>query len=80
MTFATDGTNLSLPLPQTPLHVLEGANSSPFFFRPTTTVIPEERSMLKTILSGKDPNLTTGFGVVLTPFAKNVSALCSYHV
>ena len=28
--------------------------------------------MLNAVLSGKDPDFSTGFGVVLTPFAKNV--------
>ena len=72
MSFPTDGDNVSLPLPQTPLQVIEGANSSPFFFRPSISTIPEQRSMLTTALSGKDADFSTGFGVVLTPFAKNV--------
>ena len=75
MSFPTDGDNVSLPLPQTPLQVIEGANSSPFFFRPSISTIPEQRSMLTTALSGKDADFSTGFGVVLTPFAKNVPSL-----
>ena len=52
--------------------VIEGNNSSPAFMRPSSSVIAEERSMMQTILSGKDPSFSTGLGIVLTAFAKNV--------
>ena len=55
--------------------VIEGNNSSPAFMRPSSSVIAEERSMMQTILSGKDPSFSTGLGIVLTPFAKNVSII-----
>ena len=40
--------------------------------RPTASVLGEERSMMNTILAGKDASFCTGMGFVLTPFAKNV--------
>lgn len=52
--------------------MIEGNNSSPFFMRPTSFVIGEERSMMNSVLAGYDEDLCTGMGLVITPFAKNV--------
>ena len=40
--------------------------------RPTSFVIGEERSMMNSVLAGRDEELCTGMGLVITPFAKNV--------
>ena len=61
-----------LPLAGDPVTIFEGTNSSPAFMRPTTSVLAEERSMMNTILAGKDPSFCSGLGIVITPFAKNV--------
>ena len=62
----------SLPFIGDPLEVIEGNNSSPLFMRPTSFVIGEERSMMNSVLAGRDEELCTGMGLVITPFANNV--------
>ena len=46
--------------------------------RPSTSILAEERSMMNTILAGKDASFCTGLGIVLTPFAKNVCSVIGF--
>lgn len=48
-------------------------NSSPVFMRPTSFVLGEERTMMQNALAGRDTDLSSGMGIILNPFAKNVS-------
>ena len=72
---ATDDPVASFPLAGDPIEVIEGMNSSPFFMRASANTLAEERSMMNAILSGNDTSFSTGLGIVLTPFAKNVPLL-----
>lgn len=69
---ASDDPQMTLPLAGDPVEVIEGMNSSPLFMRASANTLAEERSMMNAILAGKGPSFSSGLGIVITPFAKNV--------
>ena len=69
---ASDAPQMTLPLAGDPVEVIEGMNSSPLFMRASANTLAEERSMMNDVLAGKDPSFSSGLGIVITPFAKNV--------